>query len=70
MNMLTVIHLVLVLLGPDGRTDTQIREYPNLNDCKQAELAAHDAAKTAGDFFDVGTICVKSEFDLTLKPRA
>jgi len=68
-NSITVVHLVLVLLGSDGQTNTQIREFPNVNACKLAETAAHDAAKIAGNITDVGTICVKSEFDSTIKPR-
>jgi hypothetical protein len=69
-NSITVIHLVLVLLGADGQTNTQIREFPSVTACKAAETAAHDAAKLAGDITDVGTICVKSEFDSAVKPRA
>jgi hypothetical protein len=56
MTTLTVVHLVLVLLGTDGQTNTQVREFRNISDCKQAELAAHEAAKNASDFTDVGTI--------------
>jgi hypothetical protein len=69
-STITVVHLVLVLLGADGQTNTQVREFPNVNECKQAEGAAHDAAKIAGNITDVGTICVKSEFDAGIKPRA
>ncbi len=69
MNTITVVHLVLVLLGADGQTNTQVREFPSVNECKQAETAAHDAARIAGNITDVGTICVKSEFDAAVKPR-
>lgn len=69
MNSITVVHLVLVLLGADGQTNTQVREFPNVNACKQAETAAHEAAKIAGNITDVGTICVMSEFDGAIKPR-
>jgi hypothetical protein len=69
-NSITVVHLVLVLLGADGQTNTQVREFPNVTECKVAETAAHDAAKLAGNITDVGTICVKSEFDSAIKPRA
>jgi hypothetical protein len=68
-NTITVVHLVLVLLGADGQTKTQIREFPNVTECKAAETAAHDAASLAGNITDVGTICVKSEFDAGIKPR-
>ncbi|MDB5650684.1 MAG: hypothetical protein JWL62_2204 [Hyphomicrobiales bacterium] len=70
MNSITVIHLVMVLLGSNGQTNTQVREFPSVNACKAAETAAHDAAMLAGDITDVGTICVKSEFDTAVKPRA
>lgn len=69
MNSITVVHLVLVLLGADGQTNTQIREFPSVSECKAAETAAHDAALLAGNITDVGTICVKSEFDAGVKPR-
>lgn len=69
MSTITVVHLVLVLLGADGQTKTQIHQYPNVAECKEAETAAHDAAKLAGNITDVGTICVKSEFDSAIKPR-
>ncbi len=70
MNSIIVVHLIMVLLGSDGQTNTQVREFPNVTDCKEAETAAHDAAKLAGNITDVGTICVKSEFDAAIKPRA
>ena len=69
MNSITVVHRVMVLLGADGQTNTQIRQFPSVTECKAAETAAHDAAKLAGNITDVGTICVKSEFDAAIKPR-
>ncbi len=69
MNTITVVHLVLVLLGADGQTNTQVREFPNVSECRAAETAAHDAAALAGNITDVGTLCVQSAFDAAIKPR-
>ncbi len=69
MDTITVVHLVMVLLGADGATKTQVREFPNVTECRAAETAAHDAALLAGNITDVGTLCVKSEFDAAIKPR-
>lgn len=70
MNTLTVIHLVMVILSGTAEPRTEIRRFDTINECKAAETALHDAAKTSVGLIDIGTICVKSEFDLRVKPAA
>lgn len=66
---MTVIHLVLVFLLATGSVRVDHKEFATIKDCKIAESVAHEAAKISGDVLDVGTICVKSEFDADFKPR-
>lgn len=70
MNTLTVVHLVMVIITGLSEPDTQIKKMPSIGECKQAEIEIHEMVKKSVGVVDIGTICVKSEFDLTIKPRA
>jgi hypothetical protein len=70
MFAMSVVHLVIVLLLGSGETLAKAREFPSVEACKAAEADAHEASKQAGDVVDVGTLCVKSEFNPDIKPRA
>ena len=67
---MSVVHLLLVLLLGSGEVQTSARQFQSVEECKAAEAFAHEASKRASDIVDVGTICVKSDFNPDVKPRA
>lgn len=69
MTPLVVFTLVLVILS-DGGTTSYSRDFQTLDACEMAEAAAHDAATRAIGVLDVGTLCIRSDFDPLIKPRA
>lgn len=68
--MVSVVTLVLVLLMADGRVTPQARQMESIVECKLAEAEARAIAAQSFDVLDVGTICVRSEFDPAVKPHA
>jgi hypothetical protein len=65
-----VIVLVMTLWFANGTTDTVVKHQPDIQTCRTGEDAAHFAAKNSFDVIDVGTLCVKSEFDANIKARS
>lgn len=70
MSTLTVIHLVMIILSGTAEPKTEVRRFDTIDECKAAETALHAAAKASVGVIDVGTLCVRSEFDLRVKPEA
>lgn len=70
MSTLTVVHLVMVIVTGTAEPKTEIRRFDTTQECKAAEEALHLVVKKSVGVLDIGTICVKSEFDLEIKPRA
>lgn len=66
---MTIVQLIMVFWLANGHTRTEIKTMLDEPSCKIAEEAAHFAAPRASDVIDVGTICVKTDFDANIKAR-
>lgn len=62
--------LLLIVMTHADAVVASTRQFDSMEACQEAADAAQDAAARAPDVQNLGTLCVKSDFSKSLKPRA
>lgn len=70
MSTLTVINLIMVILSGAAQPEVKTRQFDSVAECTAAAADLHKAVENSVGVVDIGTICIESKFDLSIKPRA
>lgn len=72
-NVIVHYDLVLIFRMADGTFDSQVRNpkdgYRSENDCKADAKDIRRLVELSSDILDVGTLCLKSEFEDSVKRK-